>query len=175
MSILKRFAKNSRGAAAIEFALLAPVMISTYFGLVEICEAQLSEHKANHVASAVGDLVTQADTVSVSDLTDIFSIGGSIMAPYTTSTLQMRVTSITENGSNQPIVDWSHGSGLAAIAAGSTLSTPLTLASGDSVVKSEVVYRYNSPLQYLLPNALTYSEVYYSRPRRSQQVSCTDC
>ena len=175
MSVWRRIGRDQKGAAAVEFALLAPIMITIYFGLVETCEAVLAERKADHVASAVGDLVAQSTGVSTSDLADIFSIGNTIMSPFPTSTLQMRVTSLSLNAAGNPAVTWSYGSGMAALTAGTTKAVPITIAAGDSVIMAEATYQYNSPLKYVLKNALTYNEVYYLRPRQVEQISCTGC
>ena len=70
---------------------------------------------------------------------------------------------------------WSYGSGMAALTAGTTKTVPITIAAGDSVIMAEATYQYNSPLKYVLKNALTYNEVYYLRPRQVEQISCTGC
>ena len=176
MSLLRRFGKDRKGVAAVEFALIAPAMILLYCGLVELCQAIIADRKTNHVASAVGDLVSQAETVSSSDLSDIFTIANTIMSPFPTSSLQIRVTSLTANASGTPVGDWSKGyGGLSALTVGQTKTLPMTLASGDSMVMSESKYTYTSVLHYVLPSALSYSEVYYLRPRRSDKVTCSDC
>ena len=176
MSLLRRFGRDRKGVAAVEFALIAPAMILLYCGLVELCQAIIADRKTNHVASAVGDLVSQADTVSISDLSDIFTIANTIMSPFPTSSLQIRVTSLTANASGTPVVDWSRGyGGFSAMTVGQTKTLPMTLASGDSMVMAESKYTYTSVLHYVLPSALNYSEVYYLRPRRSDKVTCTDC
>jgi Flp pilus assembly protein TadG len=172
----RKFGKDRRGVAAVEFALIAPVMVLMYCGLVELCQAMIAERKANHVASAIGDLVTQADTVSTTDLSDIFSIGNTIMSPFPTSTLQMRLTSVTADVNGTPKVVWSRASGgLTALAVGQGVTMPLTLAAGDSMVMAESKYQYSSVLHYVLPNVLNYNESYYLRPRRSDSVTCTGC
>ena len=175
MSLLRRAKGDQRGAAAVEFALIAPAMIGLYFGLVEVCQAVLAERKAGHVASAVGDLVAQSTGVSSADLADIASIGNTVMAPFPTSTLHMRVTSLSNNASGVPAVTWSYGSGMTKLGTGTTKTLPMTLGSGDSIIMAEVQYQFNSPLKWALPNALTYNEVYYLRPRQTQQISCSDC
>lgn len=175
MSLFKRFSKDRRGVAAVEFALIAPTMILMYCGLTELSQAIIAERKASHVASAVGDLVAQTDTVSTGDLSDIFAIGATIMSPYPTSTLQERVTSITANAAGTPKVIWSRGSGMSALTTGATVTLPLTLAAGDSIVMSEVKYQYTSVMKTVMPSATNYSEVFYLRPRRSDQVTCTGC
>jgi Flp pilus assembly protein TadG len=176
MAIWRRFGRDRKGAAAVEFALLAPVMITIYFGLVETSEAVLASRKADHVASAIGDLVAQSSgSVSSSDLDDIYAIGNTIMGPFTTSTLQMRISSLTPNATGTPVVTWSYSPTMGKLATGTTKTVPLTISSGDSVIMSEVTYTYNSPLKYVLKNALTFNSVFYMRPRQTSQISCTGC
>ena len=176
MGLMRRFARDSRGVAAVEFALIAPVMILLYCGVAEVGQAIIADSRTSHVASAVGDLVAQTDTVSTGDLSDIFSIGATIMSPYPPSALQMRVTSVTANAAGQPLVDWSRGyGGYATLPVGSAATVPITLAAGDSVIMAQSQYQYTSVIRYLLPNALTYKAAFYLRPRRSNQVTCTGC
>jgi Flp pilus assembly protein TadG len=183
MSLLKRFRRDERGVSAVEFALIAPFMILLYFGLVELCQALIAERKASHVASAVGDLVAQSESVTSAaggsgptSLVDIYSIGSSIMAPFDTSSLKIRVTSVTADANAVPRVDWSNGyGGYSALAKTSTVTLPMTLSAGDSIVMSEAKYTYNSPIGYVLPKVQKFSEVFYLRPRRSDKVTCADC
>jgi len=183
MRFFRRFGRDQRGVSAVEFALIAPFMILLYFGLAELCQALIAERKASHVASAVGDLVAQSESVTAAStstgptsLPDIFKIGNQIMAPYDTSTLQIRVTSVTANSTAVPKVDWSVGyGGYAALSKAATATLPMTLTAGDSIVMAEVKYRYNSAIGYALPKVQDYTEAFYLRPRRSDKVTCADC
>jgi len=176
MAIWRRFERDRDGAAAVEFALLAPIMITMYFGMVEICEAVLAERKADHVASAVGDLVAQSSgALASSDIDDIYAIGNTIMSPYATSSLQMRISSLTPNSAGKTAVAWSYSPTMGKLAQGTVKTIPITVSAGDSVIMSEVRYTFNSPLQYVLPNGLTFNEVYYLRPRQTYQITCTGC
>jgi Flp pilus assembly protein TadG len=176
VSLLRRFKEDDRGVAAIEFALILPTLLLLYFGVAELCQATISDRKASHVASAVGDLVAQTTSVTPADLADIFNIGNTMMAPFPTSSLRMRVTSLTANASGTPVVDWSVGyNGYGVMTKGATTSLPMTLSAGDSVIMAQSQFQYTSVVQYLLPNALTYNDTYYLRPRRSTQVTCSAC
>ena len=176
MTLWRRLRRDQRGAAAVEFAILAPVMIALYFGLVETSEAVLAERKADHAASAIGDLVAQSSgTLTSSDLADIVAIGQTILSPFSTSGMQVRISSFTPNSAGTPAVTWSYSSGMTKLSPGTTKTMPITVAAGDSVIYSELKYTFNSPLQFVLPNALTFNEAYYLRPRQTSQITCTDC
>ena len=56
-AFLLRLARDTRGLSAVEFALLAPVMISLYFGVAEVGQAFMVQKRQAHVASMVADLV----------------------------------------------------------------------------------------------------------------------
>jgi Flp pilus assembly protein TadG len=175
ISFLRKLGRDRRGVSAVEFALIAPAMVASYFGMAEITQALLAERKAAHAASAIGDLVSQSSSVSSSDITDIFSIASTIMSPYSTTTLKMRVSSVTADSGGVAKVDWSSGSGLTALSTGSTVTgiPSGVISAGQSVVMSEVTYSYDSPVDMLMPNAVTFSRKFYLRPRKSDKVAKT--
>ena len=70
MSLLRR---DRNGIAAVEFALLAPILIVLYFGITEIGDAVVVYTKVTHTASAVNDLVSQAKIISNNDMQNIFN------------------------------------------------------------------------------------------------------
>ncbi|MGH6977695.1 MAG: TadE/TadG family type IV pilus assembly protein, partial [Brevundimonas sp.] len=80
-AFLRRFRRDQKGLSAVEFALLAPVMILLYFGMVELCQAYMAQKRMSHVASMVADLTARAEVVNQSGLNDTFNIGGQIMQP----------------------------------------------------------------------------------------------
>lgn len=172
ITFLKRLGRDRRGVSAVEFALIAPAMIAFYFGLAEITQALLAERRTGHAASAVGDLVAQSSSVSGTDLTDIFKIAQTIMKPYPSAGLKMRVSSVT-NTSGTTKVDWSSADGLTAFQAGHILTdVPAGVASsGQSVILSEVEYTYDSPVEFFMgANGVTFKRKFYLRPRKSDKV-----
>jgi len=174
---LSRILCDQRGVAAVEFALIAPVMILTYCGLAELSIAMMAERRAAHSASVVADLVAQSGTISTTDLTDIYSVGDAIMAPFPASTLKMRITSVTADSNAVPKVSWSQGHGLTALTKTSTVSgfPANLLTAGDSVIQADVQYTFTSPLQYVIPAPLVFKDTYYLRPRQGGAVICGTC
>lgn len=168
-----RLRRDNRGVSAVEFALIAPAMIAFYFGLAEFTQAMMAERRASHVAASMGDLVAQSTQISDSTISDIFTIGSTIMSPFPTSTLKMRISSVTANSTGTANkVDWSNGSGMTALSTGSSVTLPSGLVSaGQSVIMSEVTYTYDSPVDKFIPNNIVFTKKFYLRPRKSDQVT----
>lgn len=173
--LFSRLGRDERGVSAVEFALLAPVLIAFYFGMAEFCQGFMAQKRMGHVSAMVADLVAQEETVSIANLDDIFDIGGLIMKPFATSGLKQRVSSVTRT-SGVARVDWSRGDGMAARAVNSTITLPTDLiANGESVVVSEATYDYDSPVDYFMPGITRFSHIYYLRPRTVDKTLCSNC
>jgi Flp pilus assembly protein TadG len=174
--MLKRFGEDRRGVAAIEFALIVPVMLLLYCGLAEVTLGIVAERRAGHAASVVADLVTQEANLTSADLTDIFTVGQAIMRPFDSASLKMRVTDVRANAAGVPQVIWSRGSGMGGLAAGPAAGFPAGLiAANESMIMTEVSYAYDSPLHIAVPTALNFSNTFYLRPRLSGEVVCATC
>ncbi|MBP8246079.1 MAG: pilus assembly protein [Phenylobacterium sp.] len=168
---LKHLIKDRRGAAAVEFAFIAPVMILMYYGLAELTQAMMADRRASHVASAIGDLVAQDTAINTTEINDIFNVGEAIIAPFPTSGLSMRVTSIRKDSTGAIQVMWSKSSGSMGVLS-SVASLPAGLiANNESVILAESSYVYNSATKKALPNALTFTQKYYLKPRKTAQVA----
>ena len=170
---LRRFVRDQRGVSAVEFALVAPAMIAFYFGMAETTQAMLAKRRASHVASTIGDLVAQESTITNTEMTDLFTIGATMLSPFPTTSLKMRMTSVTANATTGVIkVDWSDGSGLTALTAGTTYTgIPSGLiTNGQSLMIAEVTYSYDSPIKKYVPTTLNWSDIYYLRPRQVNTV-----
>lgn len=173
-SFLMRLVRDRRGVSAVEFALIAPIMIGFYFGLAEICQGYMADRRTSHAASMVGDLVAQADAVTAADVTDIFQIGALIMRPFPTDELQMRVSSIMRGNDGVARVLWSRGSGMTSRPVDEVVTVPDGLIdNGESLILAESAYDYDSPIDYLIPTVTHFTHTFYLRPRSVEMVSYT--
>ncbi len=164
--------RDRRGVSAVEFAMLAPVMVAFYFGLSEFCQGFMAQKRVGHVASVVADLISQDEIVNTAEINDIFSVGATIMKPFAATTLTQRVSSITVNAQGVARVDWSRGSGMTARVTNSTVTLPTGLiVAGESVIMSEVQYDYDSPVDYMMPRLTRFTQTHYLRPRRVDRIT----
>ena len=67
------YVRDKRGIAALEFALIAPIMIAFYFGLSEISMAIGADRNVAHAASVSGDLATQAAELDGDGVEDVMT------------------------------------------------------------------------------------------------------
>ena len=171
---LRRFARDRRGVSAVEFALIAPLLIIFYLGMAETTQAMMAKRKASHVASVIGDLVAQDQIVTDAEIADTWTIGAALLAPFpTTGKLGMRVTSVTM-ASGVVTVDWSEvgGTGLTPKSPGATWTgIPAGLiANGQIRVMAESGYPYDSPVNKYVTTTLNFNDIYYLRPRKISTV-----
>jgi Flp pilus assembly protein TadG len=167
---------DASGVAALEFALLAPILCLLYFGMAELTQGVMAERRTAHTASTIGDLVAQSSTTTQAQVTQIFSIGDAIVYPYPTTPLKMRITSVVADAQGKTTVAWSQGQGLAALAKGSSVSVSANLiAANQSVIMAEADYTYTPAVGYVMKASVPFNETYYLRPRLSDQVTCADC
>lgn len=168
--------RDQRGVSAIEFAMIAPLAIAFYMGAAEFCQGFMAQKRMGHVASQVADMVAQTESVTSTDVDNLFKIAGLIMKPFPLADLQLRVSSVTRDSTGVVKVDWSRGSGMSPRAVGSTVTVPNNMiANGESLVMSEAIYNYNSPVDYLMPTVTQFSHDYFLRPRVSPVVTCSNC
>jgi len=167
---LRQFGRDPRGTSAVEFALIAPIMIWFYFGLCEFCQGYMADQRMSHVAATVADLVTQVDNIDSAGMADIFSVGPLVMRPYDSSTLKQRVTHMTMDAGGNISIDWTSSAGMDGARPRPPLP-PGLIDPGESIVMAEATYDYDSPVDYVLPGITQFSHVYYLRPRRSDTVN----
>lgn len=170
-----RFLPDARGLAAVEFALIVPVMLTIYFGTIETTNALTASRRVTNVAQTAADLVAQAASVSTSDLNDVFAASAAILTPFDTAAVKITITSVVANSSNVTRVAWSAAyGGATARATNSSITLPAGLTTaGTSVIMAEVTYTYTSPIGTFITGPIIMTEVAYLRPRRAVSVAKT--
>lgn len=106
-SWLRRMCRADRGVAAVEFALVLPIMIFTYLGTLEASTLITMDRKVQSVAGAIGDLVARVDgTITSSQLQDFFRAASGIMTPYDSGSVLQVVTAVRVNSDRSTEVVW---------------------------------------------------------------------
>jgi Flp pilus assembly protein TadG len=184
---VNRWRANQDGLAAVEFAMLLPLMITLFFGVVETSLALLCRADVSIMASTAADLISQSDTIAASDISNVYSAAGTILYPYYDPSLSgsakpvIRITSVIYDTTTQSTtvgkVAWTctqSGSGTltpATRAVNDPMTLPQALLSANgSVIVSEIAYSYASPTSKVITGTINFTNNWYTRPRRVLQI-----
>jgi Flp pilus assembly protein TadG len=176
---LAQFRCDASGIAAIEFAVIVPIMLVLFFGVVEATNGIAAYRDVTTMAHTVADLTSQSSSVRDSDLANFFSASTEIMYPYSTSTsdpnLKQYVEEIWVNSSLQGRIQWAATSdGSPAATPGTVVSIPPSLKVANTyIIYSSVSYLYVpiGGIGYVMNKAgVLLTDSSYTRPRVAQCV-----
>src|SRR4051795_2087742 len=144
---LRALSASSQGVAAVEFAIVLPVMVLMYLGMSELTFGISTDRKITLLSRTLADLTGRATTVDSSAMDTIFAASTSVMAPYNSALAKMVVSSIvvtdtgTKDSSGNPIVQgavcWSSAKGSGAVAL--TKGTKVTVPDGFRTANSSYI------------------------------------
>jgi Flp pilus assembly protein TadG len=105
---ISQFRAAQTGVAAVEFALILPIMLLVYVGMVEASALISVDRKVQSVSGAVGDLVARSEEqITAAELLDYVRAARGIMTPYPTDDLVQIVTQVYVEPDGDTRVDWS--------------------------------------------------------------------
>lgn len=105
-----RWARDSRGVAAIEFAFVLPILVLVLLGTIEIARAIDADRRFGYATSSTTDLIAREQDLTDADLDGMMNGIEHMMRPYDSSSLSLRVTAVRApmSSGQQPRVEWSY-------------------------------------------------------------------
>lgn len=191
-----RLLSDKKGVAAIEFAIIAPILFILYFLTMETSQAIDVNKRVSRIASEAADLATQQQSLTKSQVDAILEIGESVIQPYNRSepTITMTGIQITDDATPQVLVAWSRKLQAGATSVGDAVGTTTTVPDklkigGTFLVRVEADLAYKPVLTWTAGqkaslgshnirvwlNDISMGETYYLRPRLSSSIDCADC
>jgi Flp pilus assembly protein TadG len=171
--IWRRFAKSERGVAAVEFAMVLPVLAVMFLASFDGGRGIAVYMKVRAATYALAAITNQYSTIHDSDMSGIFLLTTKVLAPYPTGPLALTVSQVAIDASGKGTISWSNTQGGAARAVGSGVTLPTNLATPSSfLILSEVKYSY-TPLFGLFNNggAINLSDSIDVTPRISTSIT----
>lgn len=160
------FARDQRGVSAVEFALVAPVMIGLYFGCVEVSDAISVDRKVSLAAAALANLSSQTTTISATEMNNIFDASSAIVAPYDVGKMKMTITCISIDANKNATVKWSETRNGTVKSGNVTLPVALQVASSQ-IILAEASYDYQPTVGYTITGTINLTDKMYMTPRQT--------
>jgi Flp pilus assembly protein TadG len=173
---VRRFLIGRSGIAAVEFALIAPLLLTIWLGMAELSQIMTASAKTNLAAQSVADLVSRYTSKGYTDpkgFSDLEAAAATILAPMPTASGNPLVSVVSANlsSSGAPTQSWQCTTGtmpptysvatlLAAAPALTTQNSNLT-----SVIMVTVSFSYSPTISGGITGPQTFTSTAYSTPR----------
>jgi Flp pilus assembly protein TadG len=174
-TLLRRFRRDRSGVSAVEFALIAPLMLTLYLGTFEVTQGLAMDRLVKLNASTITNLVAQYTTISASrDMPDLFAATAKIMAPYPSASPVTVVSCIAIDANGKATIAWSQASGGAARKVGQSVTLPAALDKPNTqIILGETSMPYHSAIQFLPLGTWNLYGATYMFPRASSTITLT--
>lgn len=165
---------GTAGNIAVEFALALPVLMLLMLGSAEMARFVILHQKIDRVAVTMSDLVARAETISESDLVDIFIAADQVAEPFDLANLGIVIVSaVTNDDGTGPTVAWqrsgagaaSHTSQIGTEGNPATLTADFEVREGETAIIAEVFYDFEPFLSELIVEPQTLYRRAHHRPR----------
>ncbi|RXF75131.1 TadE/TadG family type IV pilus assembly protein [Hansschlegelia zhihuaiae] len=173
ISRLRRFRGSQDGLAAIEFALMAPVLATLLLGGYDLTRFIQVRSGVDKVGFSVADVTAQYKALNSSTMAQVFRITGSSLKSYRSGVNGVTILTSVYLDNTTPRVRWqcysTNGSQwqskIGKEGAAANVDKALLADGNDNLIVSEVFYRYE-PLftQFVTGNIDLHTQSLY-RPR----------
>jgi len=158
ISALRRFGAAREGLAAVEFALILPMMCLLLLGSVEITSFLQANRRLENASSSLADVMSRDTIVTNDEMTGMWAALEPLMYPNSGDAVDVRITSIQITSDTEAHVVWSEIRGttysqLEADDPVTTLSANM-MVEGTSIIRVEAAMNYQPPIGFFfLDNA----------------------
>lgn len=166
MSNFRRFGAEKKGVAALEFALIAPMMIFLMFASVDLLEVMNANKRVQNATASLADIVARDTEVSDDEVTGLWDALDVLMFPNDGEGMQVRITSVSILSTTNARVVWSEGhAGMTALSPNAAVELPDGMMRPGSLIMTETSYIFQSPMNFLFEGPLTMTHRAYRRSR----------
>ena len=176
---VRRFVRDTRGIAAVEFGFIAPIMLVMLLGAVEITRAISMERRFSLVTSMIADLAAREEKLTAGDVNAIYDIAEQVMSPFDASPLKISLipvmssptsasnTVVYPSTTNRP----SYNGGAQPAKCQSYPMTPGLLGKNESVIVVEATYKFTPMLAGYVMDGIEWKDKAIAKPRKSLCVA----
>lgn len=175
VNLAARFMRAERGVAMVEFGLMLPVLMTLFYGAVEVTRYILITQKVEKLAHAAADVIAQSSVVTIASLDQVMAATTDIMNPFTMGADGHVIVSSLYRavGIANATVNWRYEGGgtlLATSQLGAVAATPImpagfTFEERENVIAAEAFYRFSPLISNQFFGTRTVYRVAFYKPR----------
>ncbi|WP_279482186.1 pilus assembly protein [Aureimonas sp. SK2] len=169
-----RLIRDRKGAAAVEFAMILPVMLLLYIGTFEASDALITKRRVDNAAETVGGIVARSPEMDDTRMRNVLLISDAIVGRPGDRKPEITITTVKTDANGKATVDWSRKGTAVAATRGTPYSLPPDLKDLTNAyfVFAKVTYRY-VPLIGLGGEfgALDFERTFAFRPRKGSEIA----
>ena len=161
-------AAPTRGVAAIEFAMIMPVLAILFLATFDGARALAIFMKVRAATYSLAAITNQYQTIASSDITSIVGATSTILAPYSQTPAALTISQIAINSTGKATVAWSYSQGGTALVQGSTVTVPSALITKSSyLLYAQVSYTFSPVFGLFTAGTIDLKDNLYMTPRSS--------
>lgn len=182
-STVWRFAVSTRAVAAVEFAMVMPVLLLLFLGSFDAGNAIAVYLKVRSATYSLAAITNQYGTgnnaISTTGMTAITGATTAVLAPYSSTPTVVVISQIKATSNTQAVVSWSYSPTGTALTQGATYTgLPANFANNSCgvgftscyVILASVSYSYTPAFGAFMTGPITLSDSLYVTPRVSTCV-----
>lgn len=173
--VFRRFMAAESGLAIVEFGLALPILMTLFYGTIEITRFILITQKVEKLAHSAADVTAQSQAVTIASLDQVMLAASDIMEPYEmNSNGRIIVSSLYRAaGVTDATVNWRYTGGgtlsassqLGDVGATPTMPAGFTFEERENVIAAEVYYQFSPLISSQFFGTTTVYRVAFYKPR----------
>ncbi len=175
---IRRFVDSTRAVAAIEFAMVMPVLLLLLLGSFDAGNAIVIYMKVRAATYALGAITNQYGignaAISTTTMSTITGATSAILSPYSNTPTVMIISQIKATTATNATVSWSYAVNGTALTQGATYTLPTNFAQNSCggtypcyVIQASVNYTYSPMFGAFLTGPINLADSILTTPRSS--------
>ncbi len=165
----RKWFKSEDGLAAVEAAMVFPVLLTLFLGTFDLGNAILANQKAIRASQVTADLIARTNSIDDAGISEAIEAGELALNPMSTATYGVDVVSISFDDDANAVIEWRETVNMPPIPDVLTRVEDLAQA-GEGVLVVVVEYDFEPVFAGFIVDTILMREIAFSRGRQGAVI-----